>query len=371
MHNVKNSEEEMKIPCKAERLLQDIGPFSANSGRFVHVMSSFNAQFRFTSVSNSANSVLQFAPRDLIGRSFLTLLSKDDASRLATGLENMPVGSGADFEAVMHCGDGQERDFSWKVSKREDGTYYCIARDITERCIIARAKRRLIAVAGHDLRTPLSAISSSLSLLQSGVYGDLSPGTIERLKRADTNLERLMDLIRDLLELARLESGKLNLQFTCVSALDVCILAMRALAPIAKSAHVRLLAPGSDASIKADERLVLQILISFIALAIRSAHAGSQICLSVSANKRYVEFSVTGDSQDIPREYKNLICEDFSQIKTDSAASESFTKSHCLTLAIARTLILLHGGDLGAKAKIGAGCRLWFTIPAFDVDERE
>ena len=332
------------------------------------VLSSIDKQLRFTAVGASATSAWHYSPDDLLGRSLLTLLPAGDAAKLTADLEKLRPGSEIACEMVFHCGDGSDKDFLWKISKMDNGAFYCSARDITERRAVERVKQRLIAVASHDVRTPLSSISSALSLLQAGAYGQLSLNSRDALKRADANLERLMDLIRDLLELEKLESGKFSMQMACVSALDVCVEAIESLAAAAERASVTIVPPTGDASIKADERRVVQILINFIAQAMRNSQSGDKVALSIAVDDQFVRFTVSDSGPGMSDEDKKLIFEKFFQSKGDEESQASLKKSG-LALAIARTLIEAHGGELGVDSKPGQGCRFWFTIPVFDAPD--
>jgi signal transduction histidine kinase len=339
----------------------------------VDVLCSVDRQLRFTAVGDSARSAWHREPDDLLGLSMLTLMSEEDASKTAIVLEKLQPGTECDFETTLRCGDGEQKDFFWKIIKTDHDTYYCVARDITARRAVERTKQRLIAVAGHDIRTPLSSISSAISLLQAGSYGELASGSAEVLKKTEANLERLMDLIRDLLEVEKLESGKFTLQFACVSALDVCVLAKQAVAPLAERANVKILSTSGDASINADERRVVQILINFIAQAIGSSIPGGNVNLSIIASEKFVEFSIVSDTASISDADRDRFFERFYQPKSTSVRAQLSPNRNGLSMTIAKTLTQAHGGTVGLDVKGGtAGCRFWFTIPTFHTpDEME
>ncbi len=336
----------------------------------VDVLCSIDKQLRFKAVGASAISAWHFAPDDLLGRSLLTLLPAEDAAKVSPLLSQLKRGTETEFETVVQCGDGQNKEFLWRISKTENGAFYCIARDITERLAVARAKQRLLAVASHDVRTPLSAISSSFALLQAGAYGQLNPVTAETIKGAETNLERLMDLIRDLLELEKLESGKFVLQLGCVSALDVCDLAVQSSAAVAKNANIKIVFFNSDASVLADERRLVQILINLIGQAIKISRTPGEVTVSIRARESSVEFSITASGASFAVDDPDLIFEKFYQTKTP--ATETSPKSNNLGLVIAKTLVQAHDGEIGAEITGAGDCRFWFTVPTFEApDELE
>jgi PAS domain S-box-containing protein len=336
----------------------------------VDVLCSLDKQLRFTAVGDSARSAWHHEPDDLLGLSMLTLMPEEDARKTASGLEKLQPGTETDFETTLRCGDGKQKDFFWKISKTDQGTYYCVARDITARRAVERTKQRLIAVAGHDVRTPLSSISSAISLLQVGSYGQLAPGSAEILRKTEANLERLMDLIRDLLEVEKLESGKFTLQFGCVSALDLCELAKQAVAPLAGRANVKILSTSGDASINADERRAVQILVNFIGQAIGYSLPGGNVNLWISASEKFVEFNIATDSASISEADRDRFFERFYQPKSLADRSQLSTNSNGLSMTIAKTLTQAHGGTVGLETKVGTtGCRFWFTIPIFDAPD--
>jgi PAS domain S-box-containing protein len=337
----------------------------------VDVLCSIDKQLRFTALGDSARSAWHHKPDDLLGLSILTLMPEDDAAKLAISLEKLQPGTETDFETIINCGDGKQKDFFWKISKTDHNTYYCVARDITEKRAVARTKQRLIAVAGHDVRTPLSSISSAISLLQEGAYGELAPGSAEILKKTEANLERLMDLIRDLLELEKLESGKFSLQLACVSALDVCVLAKQAVSQLAEKAQVKIVSSAGDASINADERRVVQILINFVAQAISNTVPGGTVSLSITPGEKFVEFSIVADDPGIPDVDRDLFFERFYKPHSNrEQRSDLSASSNGLAMTIAKALTQSHGGAVGLENKIAPpGCRFWFTIPNFEAPD--
>jgi two-component system sensor histidine kinase VicK len=123
----------------------------------------------------------------------------------------VPSGTGS-FENRIICQDGRGVDFAWSAHwSKADKTLFCVARDITERKQVDRMKRDFVAMVSHDLRTPLTSIQMVLSLLEAEAYGQLSDSGHENLEAAEANVNRLIGLVNGLLDLEKMESGKLIL----------------------------------------------------------------------------------------------------------------------------------------------------------------
>lgn len=336
------------------------------------VICSLDKRYRFTAIGAAALPFWGIEPDDLLGQSLISLHTKECEPIIRAALESIAqVETDTQFDSQLVCRDGSIKDILWKVSwVNATQSYYCVAHDISERRAAERMKQRFISIASHDLRTPLSSISAILTILTSGGKGELPERAGQVLTKADASLERLMDLIRDLLDLEKLEAGKVVMSMGVVSAMDVCSASCDSLEFLAKSLDVKLVRPFNDASLYADERSLVRVLINLLSNAIKFSPRGSTVTLALKNLGDVTEFSVIDQGTGIAAEDQEMIFEKFSQTKSSEASTA--VKGTGLGLAISKLIAEAHGGSIGVESELGKGSRFFIRIPNFkDLEEAE
>ncbi len=334
----------------------------------VDVLCSIDTRFKIISIGQSVATSWFYSVDDVLGRSIFTLLSEPDAVRIRSILtESTEREVEHDFESQLNCGDGQVREFAWKVKwNPEKGNYFCVARDISERKKIERAKQRLLAIASHDLRTPLMSVSANLSSLAAGRFGELEKSLQRALTESEQNLDKLMDLIQSLLDLERLESTKANLELSCVSAMDAALQAIEAIEPQAKQIGVRIVPPGRDESILADERRLVQVLSNLLQNALSRSRLDQTITVTVTATDAFVKVSITDQGPSIRPDEEDLIFEKYFQPHNNEQRRD---RRASLSLALAKVLTEAQNGVIGVSTHNGKATEFHVEFPRFVLQE--
>lgn len=231
-----------------------------------------------------------------------------------------------------------------------------------------QAKSEFLSIASHELRTPMTSIKGSLSLLATGVVGQLDVGSLRLIKIAEGETDRLIRLINDLLDLAKIESGGLPLSLDWVQWDEFCGKTLEGLAGLAMRAEVRLelvSIPSIEVSIDRDR--MQQVLTNLVSNAIKFSPKGSAVRVSISRAKTGdLVVSVQDQGPGIAPEDQQLIFEKFRQGAT---AANPLVKGTGLGLAIAKALVAEHGGSIGVESAIGKGSSFWFTLPKWRESE--
>lgn len=231
-----------------------------------------------------------------------------------------------------------------------------------------QAKSEFLSIASHELRTPMTSIKGSLSLLATGVVGQLDVGSLRLIKIAEGETDRLIRLINDLLDLAKIESGGLPLNLGWVQWDEFCAKTLEGLAGLAMRAEVRLelvSIPSIEVSIDRDR--MQQVLTNLVSNAIKFSPKGSSVRVSISRAKTGdLVVSVQDQGPGIAPEDQQLIFEKFRQGAT---AANPLVKGTGLGLAIAKALVAEHGGSIGVESAIGKGSSFWFTLPKWRESE--
>jgi PAS domain S-box-containing protein len=333
-----------------------------------NVLLSADKRYRITAAGGASLKEWGIEPDELLGRTLLSLVTPESQKDFRAILEQI-AHSAMDFEveSSVVCKDMSVKDVVWKIRWAEDThTYYGVAHDISERREAERMKQRFLAIVSHDLRTPLSSVSAILSSLAAKVTG-FSEEAKKIILSAESNLDRLMDLIRDLLDLEKLEAGKVVLELNCVSALDVCNAACDSVEFLAKSLGVKIVRPHGDSALLGDERRLVRVAVNLLSNAIKFSKRGSSVTVSVTNSGEQTRIDVTDCGPGMSAEDQQKVFDKFTQTKT---AETSAIKGTGLGLAIARLIVDGHGGAIGVESKLNVGSTFYFSIPNF-VEKKE
>jgi len=224
---------------------------------------------------------------------------------------------------------------------------------------VERLKQAFLSTVSHELRTPLTSIRGSLGLLASGAVGALSADVVEVVAIAERNAVRLMALINDILDLERLETGTIELQFAQVPIESILRRAMESCATFGQAHGVTVEAPDVVSVVWADADRIVQVLVNLLSNAVKFSPPGGVVTIGVERREQWVEFRVTDCGRGVPVAYRRAIFERFRQLETSDAREKGGTG---LGLAICKSIIEQHGGMLGVESEEGCGSTFWFRI---------
>lgn len=283
---------------------------------------------------------------------------------------------------------GQERLIAWNNTILRDLQGEAIAtlsigEDITERYAIERMKDEFVSVVSHELRTPLTSIHGALNLLSSGLIDAHSDRGRRVIDIASEGADRLVRLVNDILELERLESGKISLLQRSCNATDLLEKATDLMQVMANRAKVTLSVYSQDIQLNVDGDRIIQVLTNLLGNAIKFSPEGSKVELSVEAIEASdhsdfeirdselnsasaslttnILFTVKDQGRGIPEDKIESIFERFHQVDASDSRKKGGTG---LGLAICRSIIQQHGGRIWAESVLGEGSRFYFTLPA-------
>jgi PAS domain S-box-containing protein len=233
-------------------------------------------------------------------------------------------------------------------------------RDVTERRAIERLKSEFVSTVSHELRTPLTSIRGALGLLSSGLLGAVGEKGQRMLEIAVSNTDRLVRLINDILDLERIESGKVELVRGPVDANAVMVQASEGLQSMADQAGVRLVLVPAIGALWGDSDRIIQTLTNLLGNAIKFSPRDTAVTLSGTAGKTDFAFCIADQGRGVPEDKLESIFERFSQVD----ASDSRDKGGSgLGLAICKSIVDAHGGRIWAEKSEPVGSRFQFTIP--------
>ena len=250
---------------------------------------------------------------------------------------------------------------AWTTDDDAQRVFSCVIRDVSERHAAERVKNEFVSVVGHELRTPLTSIHGALGLLRAGLLGELNPRGKQMVDIAAHNTDRLVRLINDILDIERLNSGKVALE---LQACDVAALAGRSLEvmqSMADGAGVRLTLDARPVVHLVDPDRIEQTVTNLLSNAIKFSPAGAEVRLVVRSDAGGLTIQVRDQGRGIPAEDLERIFDRFQQVDGSDAREKGGTG---LGLAICRTIAEQHGGRIWAESHPGGGAILTLTLPA-------
>ncbi|MEG3849845.1 PAS domain S-box protein [Microcoleus sp. herbarium19] len=265
---------------------------------------------------------------------------------------------------------GEEKFIAWNNTTLQDSQEniignISIGEDITERKKIDEIKDEFIGIVSHELRTPLTAIQMSLGLIKTGVY-DKKPEKARRMIEIallDTN--RLVNLVNDILDLERLDSGRAIVDKTLCKAADLMQQAVDGIQAIAAGQQISLIIIPTDAEVEAAADAIVQTLTNFLSNALKFSPANSTIVLSVEKQTDCVLFRVSDRGRGIPADKLELIFGRFQQVDASDSREKGGTG---LGLAICQSIVEQHGGKIWAESILGEGSTFFFTLPLSSIE---
>ena len=227
----------------------------------------------------------------------------------------------------------------------------------------SRLKSQFLANMSHEFRTPLNAILGYTHMLLQGVAGELLPNVKRQLTRIDSNGRHLLTIINEILDITRIEAGKMPMQIAEFNLNDLVPEVMAELDPVISRSKLSVTPRLSQMvpMVHSDRQKVKQIVVNLLSNALKfTHHGGIEVAVSINEHERCAVVSVTDTGIGIAREHHERIFEDFRQV--DDSPSRQYGGTG-LGLAICRRLANALGGRIALRSEIGEGSTFTLTIP--------
>ncbi|MBN1995878.1 MAG: response regulator [Anaerolineae bacterium] len=239
----------------------------------------------------------------------------------------------------------------------------------------ARLKDEFLANMSHELRTPLNGILGSSEILQTGAFGPVNEKQIKYLRNIEESGSHLLALITDILDLAKSEAGRLELEIRPVVVAEVCQASLRLTKQLAHQKQIKVFQTFDQTvtRLPADELRLKQMLVNLLSNAIKFTLAGGQIGLEVTGNpaQQIVHFSVWDTGIGISQEDMQWLFRPFVQLDSGLGRQQGGTG---LGLSLVSRMAELHGGSIMVESTVGQGSRFTISLPwpqQEQVDQKE
>jgi two-component system, NtrC family, sensor kinase len=227
--------------------------------------------------------------------------------------------------------------------------------------VASQHKSEFLANMSHELRTPLNAIIGFSEVLNERMFGDLNEKQDEYLKDIYASGTHLLSLINDILDLSKIEAGRMELELTdfhLPTALDSALTLVRERAA-RRGLALHLSVDEQLGQMRADERKVRQVVLNLLSNAIKFTPEGGRIEVAAVAKDGFVEVSVSDTGVGMAPEDQEAVFEEFRQVGT----ADKKVEGTGLGLTLCRKFVELHGGKIWVKSQVGVGSTFTFTTP--------
>jgi PAS domain S-box-containing protein len=235
-------------------------------------------------------------------------------------------------------------------------------RDVTAQLEAERMKKEFTSTLSHELRTPLTSIIGSLQLINAGVLGDVPKDVAELTEVAERNGQRLLDLINDILDIEKIESGKLTLMPEVIRVDELVREAMLLNKGFGDRFKVRFEPRGELATreVNVDRKRLLQVMTNLLSNAAKFSPEGAVVEISTDERPAALRVAVHDRGPGIPDGFRSRIFGRFSQADSTTSRQKGGTG---LGLAICKRLIEMMHGHIGFEDRPGGGTTFWFELP--------
>lgn len=238
--------------------------------------------------------------------------------------------------------------------------------------MLDKLKDEFVSLASHELRTPLTAIRSYVWMAVSGKGGEVTEKQKYYLDRAFTSTERLIKLVNDMLNISRIESGRMAVQLKKVNITSLVHRMIEEIQPKITELSLTVDISGDDEvpDVIADPDKIQEVLINFVGNAMKFTPTGGRICIVIAHVSPYVCVSVTDTGIGIAITNLNKLFTKFGAIRANATPEAIAAQSTGLGLYISKSIIAIHGGTVAALSEgIGKGSTFSFTLPVYSPEK--
>lgn len=320
---------------------------------------------RILLINPEAEKLFNLREKDVSGTHFLEIIKEDKVfDSITETLETGKEQKGQKNDVLEFDYNGKEHYYRIttnpvKDKSGETNLVVTILEDITHLKEVDQMKSEFVSMVSHEFRTPLTSMNMSINMLLEENAGEINKDQRELLEVAKDDTEHLNNLVDDLLDLSKLESGKIDLEFENVEVEDIFDSSVKPFKEKANKKGIDLIQKDvSDLKVHADLNKITWVITNLIGNALRYTEKGDEIVIDANKKGHKVHISVADTGEGIPKEYQHKIFEKFVRAGTDQDESSGTG----LGLPIAKEIVEAHGGRIWVKSEEGEGSTFTFTL---------
>lgn len=338
----------------------------------------FDKDFRIHLINPKAEELLGIGKKDVLGKIITTGLMKEDPK--FESIVQVMYPSVARVVKKITTKEGQPKIIEMTVQRpfeidlqvvtipllddeKKTVGFLKVLRDISREKAISKTKSEFISVAAHQLRTPLSAIKWVFKMLLDGDVGKITKEQMEFLQKGYDSNERIIQLVGDMLSVARIEEGRFGYEFYYVDPVEIIKKTIKAFEIKAEERNISVnveIAGEKIQPIKMDPAKIELVLQNLIDNAIKYTPKGGSVTIKTAPVDKFIEISIKDTGVGVPKEQVNRL---FSKFFRGANVVKMQTEGTGLGLFIAKNIVQRHGGNIWIETEEGKGTTFFFTLP--------
>lgn len=330
------------------------------------------------SCNAATQKIFGYAPEELLGHNVNMLMPEPYHTQhdsylkrfTDTGVAHV-IGIGREVTGLRK--DGSTFPMELSVGEMHSGNqrkFTGMVRDITERQKVEQLKSEFVSTVSHELRTPLTSIRGSLGLVLGGVTGELPAQSKNLLDIAYKNTERLVRLINDILDIEKIESGKMSFEMKPQALMPIIEQAIETSRAYGDQYGVtfELVATLPDVKVNIDHDRLTQVMANLLSNAAKFSPQNGRVEISVTPSQGKLRVSVNDHGEGIPENFRSKIFQKFSQADGSDTRKKGGTG---LGLSITKAMTEKMGGTMGFDSQAGVGSCFYFELPEWREDSTD
>ncbi len=318
-------------------------------------------------MNNEAANILHLSDENWFGKKLNeVVIDEPFIKSLNLGMSDRDESAGQDN--VFHIIDGESAQYyrirKTKIFDEVNHVQWLVMllQDVTRFKQLDQMKTEFMATVSHEFRTPLTSIHMVIDILSQEILGKINKQQRDMIASAKNDCERLSKMMKELLDLSKLELGKYKMHKSSVNLKDLIDTAIRPLQlPFQeKGIALEVACDSTIPEMLADQNQLTSVITNLVTNALRYTETGGQVTITASHEEDAVKVCVADNGRGIPAESIDSIFDKFTQVKEPSDLTPG---SVGLGLAIAKESVKMHGGHIWVESKVGQGSQFYFTLP--------
>ena len=323
----------------------------------------------WTFLNHAWTEITGFSIEESIGTKFLSYVFLDDRQCTLDSfqplIEHQKEQCHHEFRCLTKDGECRWIEVYARVNLDVEGNIIGTSgtlNDVTERLKVERMKNEFISTVSHELRTPLTSILGSLGLVTNGVAGEIPPSAKALLDIAHKNSERLVRLINDILDIEKIESGKMTFNLQPLELMPLLEQAIAANQAYGEQYKVKFILENTLVGVKvnADGDCLMQVLTNLLSNAAKFSPPDDTVVISVARHDRAIQVAITDRGSGIPEEFRSRVFQKFAQADSSATRQKGGTG---LGLSITKAIVEKHNGQINFVTETNVGTTFYFYLP--------
>jgi two-component system phosphate regulon sensor histidine kinase PhoR len=357
---------DLELSSSKEKLAEEKGKIDAVINSLVDGLIMVDQDQKIVLINPEARAILGIKEEGWLGKTLSEFTYLPRVKKLYQVLGKKVKWTGKQYELAL--GKPLKRFFQVRTApvvtqSQEIIGLMIILHDITREKEIERMKTEFVSIAAHQLRTPLSAIKWVLRMVLDGDVGKITKEQAELLERGYQSNERMIALINDLLNVARIEEGRFLYNFALQSLEDLIRKIIDSLAEPLKEKKIKLIFKKPQKplpQVKIDVEKIELVMQNLLDNAIRYSPKGGEVTISVRRDRMNIEVMIKDKGMGIPEDQRKQV---FTKFFRGNNAIKAEAEGTGLGLFICKNIIEEHGGKIWFESKENKGTTFWFTLP--------